>query len=60
MCIYAYLANNLTVKLIFSFILSYPLCGVLKRIPDSKPAYKNLFIIGSVLRHSIYSRADLT
>ncbi|OBT95457.1 lysophospholipid acyltransferase [Pseudogymnoascus verrucosus] len=33
-------------KLIFSFILSYPLCGVLKRIPDSKPAYKNLFIIG--------------
>ncbi|KAG9663180.1 MBOAT family protein-like protein, partial [Aureobasidium melanogenum] len=32
-------------KLIFSFLLSYPLAGVLKRIPDSKPAQKNVFII---------------
>ncbi|KAK6006001.1 hypothetical protein QM012_006411 [Aureobasidium pullulans] len=32
-------------KLIFSFLLSYPLAGVLKRIPDSKPALKNVFII---------------
>ncbi|THY31581.1 MBOAT family protein-like protein [Aureobasidium pullulans] len=32
-------------KLIFSFLLSYPLAGVLKRIPDSKPAQKNGFII---------------
>ncbi|KAI4733479.1 MBOAT family protein-like protein [Aureobasidium sp. EXF-12298] len=32
-------------KLIFSFLLSYPLAGVLKRIPDSKPAQKNAFII---------------
>lgn len=33
-------------KLVFSFVLSYPFSGLLKRIPDSKPAYKNLFIIG--------------
>lgn len=33
-------------KLIFSFILSYPLAGLLKRVPDARPAYKNLFIIG--------------
>ncbi|KAK7746060.1 Lysophospholipid acyltransferase [Diatrype stigma] len=33
-------------KLIFSFLLSYPLAGVLKRIPDSKPQNKNAFIIG--------------
>ncbi|KEQ96118.1 hypothetical protein AUEXF2481DRAFT_107545 [Aureobasidium subglaciale EXF-2481] len=32
-------------KLICSFLLSYPLAGVLKRIPDSKPARKNAFII---------------
>ncbi|MCJ1304937.1 lysophospholipid acyltransferase, partial [Hypocenomyce scalaris] len=32
-------------KLITSFLLSYPLAGVLKRIPDSKPYQKNLFII---------------
>ena len=32
-------------KLIFSFLLSYPLAGVLKRIPDNKPYLKNLFII---------------
>ncbi|KAI9746577.1 MAG: lysophospholipid acyltransferase [Claussenomyces sp. TS43310] len=33
-------------KLISSFLLSYPLAGLLKRVPDAKPAYKNLFIIG--------------
>ncbi|KAL8952562.1 MAG: hypothetical protein Q9222_001516, partial [Ikaeria aurantiellina] len=33
-------------KLIFSFLLSYPLAGLLKRIPDAKPYQKNLFIIG--------------
>jgi len=32
-------------KLIFSFLLSYPLAGLLKRIPDERPAFKNLFII---------------
>ncbi|KAH8821716.1 MBOAT family protein-like protein [Xylogone sp. PMI_703] len=32
-------------KLVFSFLLSYPLAGVLKRIPDAKPALKNLFIV---------------
>lgn len=31
------------VKLIFSFLLSYPLAGVLKRVPDARPEYKNLF-----------------
>ncbi|TVY91481.1 Lysophospholipid acyltransferase, partial [Lachnellula willkommii] len=32
-------------KLITSFLLSYPLAGLLKRVPDAKPALKNLFII---------------
>jgi lysophospholipid acyltransferase len=46
------------VKLTFTFLLSYPLAGVLKRIPDSKPAYKNLFIIGFVTSQSFST--DLT
>ncbi|RYP79486.1 hypothetical protein DL769_002941 [Monosporascus sp. CRB-8-3] len=33
-------------KLLFSFLLSYPLAGILKRIPDARPQNKNLFIIG--------------
>lgn len=33
-------------KLITSFLISYPLAGLLKRVPDEKPALKNLFIIG--------------
>ncbi|PLN79246.1 MBOAT family protein [Aspergillus taichungensis] len=33
-------------KLIASFLLSYPLAGLLKRIPDAQPAKKNAFIIG--------------
>ncbi|EEH16836.1 hypothetical protein PABG_06923 [Paracoccidioides brasiliensis Pb03] len=33
-------------KLIASLLLSYPLAGTLKRIPDSKPWQKNLFIVG--------------
>ncbi|KAF7558649.1 hypothetical protein G7046_g5509 [Stylonectria norvegica] len=32
-------------KLVFSFVLSYPLAAILKRIPDTKPERKNLFII---------------
>ncbi|KAJ2985457.1 hypothetical protein NUW58_g5521 [Xylaria curta] len=36
-------------KLIFSFLLSYPLAGLLKRIPDNRPDYKNFFIIGGGL-----------
>ncbi|KZZ88212.1 MBOAT family protein [Ascosphaera apis ARSEF 7405] len=36
-------------KLIFSFLLSYPLAGILKRIPDSKPWAKDVFIIASSL-----------
>ncbi|KAK8199684.1 MBOAT, membrane-bound O-acyltransferase family-domain-containing protein [Phyllosticta capitalensis] len=47
---FEYVANVLgastdELKLIASFLLSYPLAGVLKRIPDSKPWQKNLFII---------------
>ncbi|OJD11110.1 hypothetical protein AJ78_08052 [Emergomyces pasteurianus Ep9510] len=33
-------------KLITAFLLSYPLSGVLKRLPDSKPWQKNAFIVG--------------
>ena len=33
------------VKLVFSFYLSYPLAGLLKRIPDKKPWQKNAFNI---------------
>jgi lysophospholipid acyltransferase len=36
----------MAVKLLFSFLLSYPLAGLLKRIPDDHPERKNLFIIG--------------
>jgi len=32
-------------KLTFSFFLSYPLAALLKRVPDEKPALKNLFIV---------------
>ncbi|KAL6850897.1 Lysophospholipid acyltransferase [Amphichorda felina] len=32
-------------KLVFSFLLSYPLAGLLKRVPDSKPQQKNIFSI---------------
>ncbi|KAA8572641.1 hypothetical protein EYC84_003240 [Monilinia fructicola] len=39
-------ASTDELKLITSFLLSYPFAGLLKRIPDSKPALKNLFIIG--------------
>lgn len=38
--------NYSVVKLIASFLLSYPLAGLLKRIPDAQPAKKNAFIIG--------------
>lgn len=34
-----------SVKLMSSFLISYPLAGVLKRIPDSKPHLKNIFIV---------------
>ncbi|KAK5680769.1 Lysophospholipid acyltransferase [Elasticomyces elasticus] len=32
-------------KMIFLFLISYPLAGVLKRLPDNKPWTKNVFII---------------
>lgn len=34
-----------TVKLIASFLLSYPLAAILKRLPDDNPTYKNVFNI---------------
>ncbi|KAI9762312.1 MAG: hypothetical protein M4579_000460 [Chaenotheca gracillima] len=40
-------------KLIFSFLISYPLCGLLKRVPDAKPVYKNVFIIAVSLFYLI-------
>ncbi|KAL2164513.1 hypothetical protein VTH06DRAFT_3729 [Thermothelomyces fergusii] len=47
---FVYLADKLgagpdELKLIFSLLLSYPLAGLLKRVPDARPAYKNLFSI---------------
>ncbi|KAL9623300.1 MAG: hypothetical protein Q9160_002407 [Pyrenula sp. 1 TL-2023] len=33
-------------KLIASFLLSYPLAAALKRLPDAKPWQKNAFIVG--------------
>ncbi|KAM3459826.1 hypothetical protein MY5147_001426 [Beauveria neobassiana] len=42
-------SNPDELKIIFSFLLSYPLAGLLKRIPDAKPAYKDVFIIGTSL-----------
>ncbi|KAI9751387.1 MAG: lysophospholipid acyltransferase [Lichina confinis] len=33
-------------KLLTTFLLSYPLAGLLKRVPDARPDYKNLFIVG--------------
>ncbi|MCJ1446478.1 MAG: lysophospholipid acyltransferase [Stictis urceolatum] len=39
-------ASTDEIKLISSFLMSYPLAAVLKRLPDSKPEQKNLFIIG--------------
>jgi lysophospholipid acyltransferase len=32
-------------KLLSTFLLSYPLAAVLKRIPDGQPGVKNLFSI---------------
>ncbi|KAL2020263.1 hypothetical protein VTK56DRAFT_8587 [Thermocarpiscus australiensis] len=47
---FVYLADKIgagpdELKLIFSFLLSYPLAGVLKRVPDARPEQKNLFIL---------------
>jgi lysophospholipid acyltransferase len=41
------------VKLIFLFFTSYPLAGVLKRIPDSKPWQKNVYIIAISLLYLV-------
>ncbi|KAJ2893979.1 putative O-acyltransferase [Zalerion maritima] len=38
-------ASTDELKLIFSILVSYPLAGALKRIPDSKPEQKNIFSI---------------
>ncbi|KAI1610420.1 MBOAT, membrane-bound O-acyltransferase family-domain-containing protein [Exophiala viscosa] len=37
------------VKLLSTFLISYPLAAVLKRLPDKKPAYRNLFSVGITL-----------
>ncbi|KAI9653843.1 MAG: lysophospholipid acyltransferase [Bathelium mastoideum] len=37
------------IKLLFTFLLSYPLAGALKRIPDNKPWAKNAFNISVAL-----------
>ncbi|KAJ6264802.1 lysophospholipid acyltransferase [Drechslerella dactyloides] len=36
-------------KLLFVMVLSYPLAGILKRLPDAHPTTKNLFLIGTSL-----------
>jgi hypothetical protein len=33
------------VKLVFSWLISYPLAGLLKTIPDSRPDLKNGYVI---------------
>ncbi|KAI5820052.1 MBOAT, membrane-bound O-acyltransferase family-domain-containing protein [Pyronema omphalodes] len=48
---FAWASNSLgtskdELKLIFSFLLSYPLAGILKRLPDTQPWKKNCFLIG--------------
>ncbi|KAJ5936501.1 Membrane bound O-acyl transferase MBOAT [Penicillium verhagenii] len=40
-------------KLIGSFLLSYPLAALLKRIPDAQPWKKNAFIVGASLFYII-------
>ncbi|KAK3676367.1 Lysophospholipid acyltransferase [Recurvomyces mirabilis] len=42
-------ASRDEVKLLSLFLISYPLAGVLKRLPDSKPWLKNVFIIAVAL-----------
>ncbi|TEY74310.1 hypothetical protein BOTCAL_0074g00270 [Botryotinia calthae] len=39
-------ASTDELKLITSFLLSYPFAGLLKRVPDSRPDLKNFFTIG--------------
>lgn len=46
-------ASSDEIKLIFSFLISYPLAGLLKRIPDQKPNQKNLFIVAVSLFYFI-------
>jgi lysophospholipid acyltransferase len=35
-------------KIVTILYISVPLCAVLKRLPDDKPYFKNLFNIGSL------------
>lgn len=39
-------AYTSVVKVLAAFLLSYPLAGLLKRIPDRRPDWKNLYIVG--------------
>ncbi|KAI6778250.1 Lysophospholipid acyltransferase [Emericellopsis cladophorae] len=41
-----HISTNIDNHLVSSFLVSYPLAGLLKRIPDSKPQQKNIFSIG--------------
>ncbi|KAF8245090.1 MBOAT-domain-containing protein [Wilcoxina mikolae CBS 423.85] len=48
---FAWAANALgaskdELKLIFTFLISYPFAGALKRLPDTQPWKKNCFLIG--------------
>ena len=36
-------------KIVLCLLLSYPLSGVLKRLPDSSPVTKNLYVIATAL-----------
>lgn len=38
-------ASTDEIKMVFLFLISYPLAGILKRLPDSKPWTKNVYII---------------
>jgi len=42
-------AHVSAVKLIFTILVSYPFAGLLKRLPDTEPWKKNVFLIGSAL-----------
>jgi len=39
--------SHQAVKLIFTILVSYPFAGLLKRLPDTEPWKKNVFLIGS-------------
>lgn len=46
------------VKLVFSWLLSYPMAGFLKCIPDSRPNQKNVFSIWYACFRMVMMRAE--